>query len=270
MAKQEGLYRIKGKFEGKSYFHPKYAPAPVFRRISDAISENVLHSPAYERLRLNSYEFGGCSAYAAQMIKFGAILSGQFFLRNFHAVFTRKLVDIMRKDASHVVGKRQFVGYDWQTNVLQWLSLQQKNDPAKYFGLVDFTADGAGMSDPSKSMLIKMQAPNGWDEKLLAAGANEIEISTQVCGAILTPPTVQQKYSVLGQTSNSRHVETITLNSQPLLWQFRHYMSNYYAHNVSNQCSFAVIAFRPKKRVGRDFHYIPSLDTLVVIRFDYN
>lgn len=269
MAKQEGLYRIKGKFEGKSYFHPKYAPAPVFRRISDAISDNVLHSPAYNTLRLNSYEFGGCSAFAAQMVDFAGLRAGNFFLKNFHAKLTRLMVEIMRDDRGHVVGTRELDGTMWQGRVLQWLSQQQKNNPSKYFGLLHVEADGYGMQQSQKTMDIRMWAPTGWGQELLSLGVNYIEVSTQVCGARLLIPLSGGRYIAQGQESDTRKIYSLPLNGD--LWDetITHNMSNYVVRNVSNECSFAIVALRPKRLINRQSYYFPRLDTIFIVPFDY-
>lgn len=269
MAKQQGLYRIRGKFEGKSYFHPKYSPAPIFRRISDAISENVLHSPAYETLRLNSYEFGGCSAFAAQMVDFAGLRVGNFFLKNFHAKLTRLMVEIMREDKTHIVGTRQLVGFAWQGRVLQWLSQQQKNNPSKYFGLLQVSADGYNMQQVQPSMDINLKAPEGWGQEMLSLGVTDIEVSTQVCGARLVVPATDGRYFAQGQESDVRKVVTFPLDGD--LWDesITHNMSNYDVHNVSNECSFAIVALRPKRVINRQSYYIPRLDTIFIVPFNY-
>lgn len=67
MAKQQGLFPIKGKLGDKSFYLTRNGGHQV-RSINPTVSERVKKSPEYQNTRLHNGEFGACANLAARTI----------------------------------------------------------------------------------------------------------------------------------------------------------------------------------------------------------
>ena len=65
MAKQVGLFNLRGKIENKSFYKTAGVPETVIRQIPEGLSSRVKTSPEYANTRLNNDEFKNANAIAA-------------------------------------------------------------------------------------------------------------------------------------------------------------------------------------------------------------
>lgn len=65
MAKQVGLFNLRGKIENKSFYKTAGVAETVIRQIPEGLSSRVKTAPEYANTRLNNYEFKNANAIAA-------------------------------------------------------------------------------------------------------------------------------------------------------------------------------------------------------------
>ena len=108
MAKQESIYKIRGKVEGQSYFYSKNG-GYQFRKINPTMSERVKTEDAFVNTRKNAIEFGAAGGLASAIVR--GIQERYRFITTPKMVgeLTKIIYNNMRADTSNIWGRRQLI-----------------------------------------------------------------------------------------------------------------------------------------------------------------
>lgn len=206
MPRQAGLYKVLGKTEGRVYYKNKRDPRYFWRNISPTMSENVKTLPQFETLRLNSYEFGGCSKFAGSIVTSLGDVTDCLLHSYLGAFVTTRVQEIMRTDSVNPIGNRQLLGTAWQDALLDRIELLQKLDPARFLSDIEFSFDITERTSRTISVTSEYTTQNGWGRNLASIGATDLRLSFEVFNAGIYPPSQTElgRYVVRGYHSGLR------------------------------------------------------------------
>lgn len=133
MPRQKGLYRIKGKHQGLSYYSVKDGVGDVFRRINEQMSQRVKTEPEFANTRKYAEEFGVCTTTANAIYE------------NLHSyVPSRTLTRLkkiifgaIRNQSDRNVGVRDFSANGWQDAACNLINANTRVDISDFAGFVD-------------------------------------------------------------------------------------------------------------------------------------
>lgn len=128
MAKQQGLFPIKGKMGDKSFYSTRNGGHQV-RSINPTISERVKKSPEYLNTRKHNGEFGAATDFSAETLR-PLNQRWRYLLRpDVLGLLTRKAFELMILDIANPFGKRSFSGYDGEYFQNYYNSLNKNQVP---------------------------------------------------------------------------------------------------------------------------------------------
>ena len=96
MPKQSGIYKLKGKLDGLSYYRQSGVDSQLVRRINTAMSSRVKTSDEFANTRRNNVEFGGAADVAKLL---GAAVQPKFrpmFLNFSQSKLTKDILEMVK------------------------------------------------------------------------------------------------------------------------------------------------------------------------------
>lgn len=187
MAKQTGLYNIRGKVNGYSYYKQTGVNDTIFRRINEGMSARVKEDEGYANTRLNNQEFGFACKIAGA---YGKMISPKFrpmILPFSQSNMAKSLLDTIKSDPA--------AGAQWGWRgipvgegslPLEPLNAQAKIPFSNYVSDLDATYDNPTPGQLRVDCTINWQA--GLSELLASMGANGVRVRTLVWDVIVQNP----------------------------------------------------------------------------------
>lgn len=144
MAKQTGLYSIRGKVGDYKYYGMKGVNGTIMAKQNEGMSSRVKTSAEYANTRLNNAEFGASGNMAGTIMR---ALTQRWRCVTI-AFATAQLLPSIKKalgqDTTNPWGQRTLVGTDWQGVLRQKISDLSKNSFDEMLGLAASVTNGAG------------------------------------------------------------------------------------------------------------------------------
>lgn len=178
MAKQSGIHQLRGKIRGMSYYGQKGVQEGLVRKINEGLSNRVKNDAAYANTRLNAAEFGTAGSFAGAVIR-SVSERKRAMMKDFATGDLAKVVRAMfLTDDTHVWGKRQFVGDDWRSLVMDKVNQYAKLPWSEY---VEGAATATVTTDEQGLVFtLTVLADAGWGSLLAAKGATQVAFDSFV------------------------------------------------------------------------------------------
>lgn len=135
MPKQSGIYKLKGKLDGLSYYRQSGVDSQLVRRINSAMSDRVKTSDEFANTRRNNVEFGGAADVAKLL---GAAVQPKFrpmFLNFSQSKLTKDILEMVKQSTGDW-GQRAVTAANTE-DMFAALSALAKIPFASNFGLVE-------------------------------------------------------------------------------------------------------------------------------------
>lgn len=191
MAKQVGLFPLRGKIENKSFYKTAGVPETVIRNIPEGLSDRVKTAQEYANTRLNNEEFKNANWMATFLFNAVPNRRSSMFRRFAIAALTKRALEYIRA-GSGVWGHRI------PTERFGAIALDLLDNHAKSgsyngeFGVISFSTEQSGQYDIQ--LEISETIVNQW----ISLGVNGIfAVSTRGAGAEeVVDSSVRQYYGV--------------------------------------------------------------------------
>lgn len=187
MAKQTGLYNIRGKVNGYSYYKQTGVNDTIIRRINEGMSARVKDDEGYANTRLNNQEFGFACKIAGI---YGKMISPKFrpmVLPFSQSNMAKTLLDIIKKDPA--------AGAQWGWRTIPTaegeLPLAPLNAQAK-IPFSNYVSDFEAAWEPTNPAQMNVDCTINWQaglsELLATIGANGVRVRTLVWEVVIRDP----------------------------------------------------------------------------------
>lgn len=187
MAKQTGLYNIRGKVNGYSYYKQTGVNDTIFRRINEGMSARVKEDEGYANTRLNNQEFGFACKIAGI---YGKMISPKFrpmILPFSQSNMAKTLLEVIKNDPT------SGAQWGWRTipTAPGTLPLEPLNEQAK-IPFSNYVSDFEASWDTASPGQLRVDCTINWQagltELLASIGANGVRVRTLVWDVIVRNP----------------------------------------------------------------------------------
>ena len=267
MAKQVGLFPLRGKIENKSIYKTAGVPETVIRNIPEGLSERVKTAQEYANTRLNNEEFKNANWMATFLFNAVPNRRSSMFRRFAIAALTKRALEYIRAGSGvwgHRIPSERFGAI-----ALDLLDNHAKGGPYNgEFGVFSFTTDQNNQItitlDTSEALVnqwVSMGVNGVFLVPVRGAGAEEV-----VDGSVrqyygVSSPGVTEVYFTQG-SDVSEPVSTFTVSPQALGMSPAGYTA---AQALTNNGMFSVITILPFRREGASQFVLQEYSTYVVL-----
>lgn len=175
MAKQIGLYSVRGKVDGYKYYGMKGVANTIIAKINEGMSSRVKNSAEYANTRLNNAEFGAAGNMAGTLVR---ALTQRW--RCITIPFTTaKLLPSIKKtmglDTTNPWGQRTLTGTTWQDGLRDRIGALAKVDFNEELGLTC-----AARQDANKKVIVSLEGEIAQATALAGKGIAGVEFDLHV------------------------------------------------------------------------------------------
>lgn len=136
MAKQTGLYSIRGKVGDYKYYGMKGVNGTVMAKQNEGMSSRVKTSAEYANTRLNNAEFGAAGNMAGTIVRALTQRWRCVTIAFATAKFLPSIKKAMAQDTSNPWGQRTLTGTAWQDGMRENITALSKNSFAEMIGIL--------------------------------------------------------------------------------------------------------------------------------------
>ena len=267
MAKQVGLFPLRGKIENKSFYKTAGVPETVIRNIPEGLSERVKTAQEYANTRLNNEEFKNANWMATFLFNAVPDRRRSMFRRFAIAALTKRALEYIRS-GSGVWGHRIPVER-FGAIALDLLDNHAKS--GKYngeFGTLDLTIE------QTDTYIVGLQITESLVNQWVSMGVNGVfAISVRGVGAEeVVDGYVRQYYGVsLPSTdqinfTTGTEVERNIINFQPSPQTLGISPAGYTAsQDLPNNGMFAIVSFLPYRTESSNIYVLQEYSTYAVL-----
>lgn len=126
MAKQIGLYSVRGKVDGYKYYGMKGVANTIIAKINEGMSSRVKNSAEYANTRLNNAEFGAAGNMAGTLVRALTQRWRCVTIPFATAKFLPSIKSALGLDTANPWGQRTLTGTGWQDILRQEMSKLSK------------------------------------------------------------------------------------------------------------------------------------------------
>lgn len=119
MAKQIGLYSVRGKVDGYKYYGMKGVANTIIAKINEGMSSRVKNSAEYANTRLNNAEFGAAGNMAGTLVRALTQRWRCVTIPFATAKFLPSIKKALALDTANPWGQRTLTGTGWQDGLRQ-------------------------------------------------------------------------------------------------------------------------------------------------------
>lgn len=170
MAKQTGLYGIRGKVGEYKYYGMKGVDGTIMAKQNEGMSERVKTAPEYDNTRRNNYEFGMATSTAGAIIKAFSQKWRYLLVPFATAKLAKNLLNSVKSDVGNPWGDRQVSTSTMSVSLAPLMQLFVKND------INDFSPIDLTVSSDTESFTIAVSADDVNNAKAIAAGCDGVRI----------------------------------------------------------------------------------------------
>lgn len=144
MAKQIGLYSVRGKIDGYKYYGMKGVANTIIAKINEGMSSRVKNAAEYANTRLNNAEFGAAGNMAGTLVRALTQRWRCVTIPFATAKFLPSIKSALALDTTNPWGQRTLTGTGWQAGLRQEMTnLSKVNFDEEIGGLITIT-NGTG------------------------------------------------------------------------------------------------------------------------------
>lgn len=184
MPRQKGLYRIKGKHNGLSYYSVKDGVGDVFRRINEQMSQRVKTEPEFVNTRKYAEEFGVCTTTANAIYE-----SLHLYVPSRTLTRLKKIIfGAMRNQGDRNVGTRNFQDNGWQDVACNLMNANTRVNISDFANFIQscVMTRATGTTRYNASVSVQYSAFSSLASYYQAAGFDHVSVSFYLL-SITTP-----------------------------------------------------------------------------------
>lgn len=191
MAKQIGLYSVRGKVDGFKYYGMKGVANTIIAKINEGMSSRVKNSAEYANTRLNNAEFGAAGNMAGTLVR---ALTQRWRCVTIPFATAKFLPSIKRAlalDTTNPWGQRTLTGTAWQDGLRQEMTNLSKVAFDEEMGLVIEVTNDKGTNiavtlkgNIAQAEYLKQKGIDGIKVDLVAFRLNAAEYDDELKGYV--------------------------------------------------------------------------------------
>lgn len=253
---QSGVYKVKGKMEGRSYYKPKYSANHLIRSINPQMSERVKTDPAFARTRSNAAEFGASANFAYEILETIGDYKNMINRPGSASDLTKTLLQLMAINDGRPVGRRSWLGVSWQDVLRARLRGYRKFNPSSLYNTAyGFIISKVTLGSVSQIMAgFNFKAASADDSALRLAGITQVDYIVKY--ALINAPY----YDMHMQRYNTAYAVTVPLatishivgDDYPTFPVTQQELSAFGYLDNTNYVVVPIVEFIAYKKVGSD------------------